>query len=48
MLAKDVIDNEQNALALLYTRHRDWFRLLFRSDFSSPDCDFICVYSPEE
>ena len=43
MLAKDVIDNEQNALALLYTRHRDWFRLLFRSDFSSPGCDFICV-----
>lgn len=42
-----VVDNEQAAFALLFSRHPEWFRILFPGDFGSSNyntgCNFICL-----
>jgi hypothetical protein len=46
-LGNGVIDNEQAAFALLYSRYPDRFNILFPSDFlgdnSEVSCNFICL-----
>ena len=43
MLAQGVVDNEQIGFAVLYTLHKDWFRVLVRQDFTSPHCQAVCL-----
>ena len=44
-VAKGVMDNEQAALALLYSRSPERFNLLFEENFVGREaaCDFICI-----